>query len=664
MNNGIRLKNYTYVFVLTGIVFLFSIYMSLIYRVSVLTNGIPFFFFFIAGMLLPGYTLVNLLKIKVKSDVELLAYSLFMGYLLTFIEYFLCVPIGLKKFAWLFFVVTMLLSLCYLFKLKKNNDFVKVAVYDDFGMKLVFIFVVVILGFESIAYAGCNMLPVVFSESYIEPDPLFWVRNTVRFFREFKVYFNYHWFTSAQLAFVSLVTGIRPIVLSYAFEFITPVFMMVLGGYLVFSNCTTNKKLILLAVFSLFFTFGSPDLAVVDYSSLLMEPFALDYGMGIFLFVMYLMINEFKGEKTTYKNLVILILLFGLLCGVKANYGAIALVGIGFVCMKWFFGDKQIKRALLVGIPALITFGLSYIFVTNMKGYTENDLGRAAEVVDNFRRPIIYASDENNVYNFAMRLPFPSVINHVIFVVCFLLVSHPFLFSAIFFQIGRAICKKERLKSGSVILLGMIFVCVFIRMVIGMNGNTEEYFFINVIPICIAFVMLNWKDNYSNNVMTVLKKTIVFVLVLVSFVGWTTEHYRFEVYKILKTGVKNICGIGEDYNQHSKWVSDGFINSSEMEALEWIRANLSENEVFATNNPYRVVECVSERLPVLYSDFEMLVDEDIEADEKDLVDRIQSDKIQYIYFDRVLKDMDDYEFMDERLKIVYENEDAVVFSVE
>lgn len=664
MNNGIRLKNYTYVLVITGIVFLFSICMSLIYRVSVLTNGIPFFFFFIAGMLLPGYALVNLLKIKVKSDVELLAYSLFMGYLWTFIEYFLCVPIGLKKFAWLFSVVIMLLSLGYLFKLKKNNNLTMVAVHDDFGMKLVLVFVVVILGFESIAYAGCNMLPEVFAESYMEPDPLFWVRNTVRFFREFKVYFNYHWFSSAQLAFVALATGIRPIVLSYAFEFITPVFMMVLGGYLVFSNCITNKKLILLAVFSLFFTFGSPDLAVVDYSSLLIEPFALDYGMGIFLFVMYLMINEFNGQETTYKNLTILILLFGLLCGVKANYGAIALVGIGFVCMKWFFGDKQIKRALLVGLPALVTFGLSYIFVTNMKGYTENDLGRAAEAADNFRRPVIYAIDENNVYNFAMGLPFPSVINHVIFVVCFLLASHPFLFTTIFFQIGRAICKKERLKDGSVILLGMICVCVFIRMVVGMNGNTEEYFFINAIPICIAFVMLNWKETYSNNVMSVIKKAIVFLLVLVSFVGWNTEHYKFMVYRTLKNGAKNICGIGDDYEDHSKWIRDGFINSFELEALEWIRDNLSEDEVFATNNPYRIVECVSERLPVVYWDFELLVDEDIEADEKDLVDKIKADKIQYLYFDRVLKDMDDYEFVDERLNIVFENEDAVIFSVE
>lgn len=661
MSIRVNKNNTIYVLILTGIVFTFSVCMSLLYRVPVLSNGVPFFAFFIVGMLLPGYALTHVLKIKIQTNVELLAYSLFLGYLLTFVEYFLCVPWGLKKYAWVFGVIVAVVSIIYLVVASKKNILAQDFIDDKFGIKIIFSFIVILLVFESITYAGCNALPIAIKESYFEPDPLFWVRNTVRFYREFKIYSPYHWFTSAQLAFVSLATGIRPIVLSFAFEFIIPVFMMVMGAYLVFSRLTGNKRLIVLAIFCLFFTFGSSDLAVVDYSSLLIEPFALDYGMGLFLFVMYLMIKELEKVETSYNDFFVMIFLFALLCGAKANYAAIATVGIGFCCIKWFC-NKQVKRSVFVGLPVLVTFVLSYIFITNMSGYTKNEHGVEATTLDNFVIPAIYNSDEKNVYNFAMGLPFGGVLNHILFVVLFLLACHPFLFSTIFFQIGRTIYKKQKLAEGSMIILGLIFVCVFIRMVIGMNGNTEEYFFVNAIPLCISFVILNWKDNAIDRKKCVFKLSIVCVLVAISFVGWTTEHYRFQVYRTLKTGLKNICGISQEYDAHSKWVRKGYLNTEEMESLEWIRDNLSEKECFATNNEFRIVECVSERLPVLYGEFKTVALG--EEEEKFLVDKIVSDQIKYIYYDKVIEGMSDYIFRDDRLSIVFENNDTVVYSID
>ena len=76
-----RIENrYTYCFIVVGIIFVFSVCMSYIYRVPVLSNGMPFFICLVMGLFLPGYAAVNLLKIKLETNVELMAYALFLGY--------------------------------------------------------------------------------------------------------------------------------------------------------------------------------------------------------------------------------------------------------------------------------------------------------------------------------------------------------------------------------------------------------------------------------------------------------------------------------------------------------------------------------------------------------------------------------------------------------
>ena len=244
-------KNLCYYILIFGVL-LFGIVMASLYSVPIFSKGLVFSLYTLTGMLLPGYALVNLLNIECKTDIELIAYIIFFGYFVSFVQYFFVVPFGIQDYAfvvWIFFSVA---SVLYLFLKNKRSLLISFKNKDDFGMWSCLLIFVLVLFVKCGLYAGQNLLPYDEVQiTGIHEDLLYWIGNTVELTKRFPPFnfrlygqtYNYHYFSSVQLAMTSLATGISPGLVSLCFSYIYPSLMLVFGGYVVFSKCTQNNIL-------------------------------------------------------------------------------------------------------------------------------------------------------------------------------------------------------------------------------------------------------------------------------------------------------------------------------------------------------------------------------------------------------------------------------------
>ena len=575
-------------YILGLIVLLFGIIMAGLYSVPIISKGLVFSIYTLVGMLLPGYAIVNLLKIKCKSDVELITYTVFFGYFISFLEYFFVVPFGIQDYAFVVWIFFTMISTVYLLIKNRKLELIKVVEKDNFGMWTCMVLVLVVIFVKCGLYAGQNLLPYDEVQiTGIHEDLLYWIGNTVeltkRFppfnFRNYGYSYNYHYFTSVQLAMTSLGTGIGAGLLSLCFSYIYPSLMLVFGGYVVFSKCTQNNILRVGAMLAFLFTSGFSDITDNRYAGYMYEyPFAFDYGIAVFLFLTFLVINQLYKEKMTIKDISIIAAFFVLLCGIKANNGAIALVGMGMCCLRWFFQKEQRKKAIILGSIALGIFVVVYVLVTNLKGYS-------GTIANEFMSSNLLTNGSGYgdgrlaaVYEKLLSRGVPSLLAAPAIGIIYTVLSQPLVFVIMAYQIIRAIAKKQKLAEGSICLLAMVFAGAFITSFIGMYGWSERYFIYNTFPVGIMFVLLNWQTGYSKEIGFKAKMGVVVGLFAVSFYGLIKYDGRLSFVQDIGRGYSRY--LGSDYYVDYK----NILTKKQLEAYEWLADNADRYDLALTNH--------------------------------------------------------------------------------
>lgn len=592
-------KNLCY-YILGISVLLFGIIMAVLYSIPVISNGLVFSLYTLTGMMLPGYALVNLLNIECKTDVELITYTIFGGYFVSFVEYFFIVPFKMQDYAfliWLFFVA---ISVLYLLLKKKKCGCVSFGKRDCFGMWVCLIVFFVVLCIKVGVYSGTSMLPYDKVEvTGIHEDLTYWMGNTVeltkRFppfnFRHYGAHYNYHYFTSVQMAGMSLMTKISPVLLSLGFSIIHPSLMLAFGGYVAFSKCTSNNYLKLGGVVASLFTAGFSDFTDNRYAGYIFEyPFGFDYGMGIFMFLTFLVMKEFYEKRIYFKNLSIIAVTFILLCGVKATFGAMALVGMGVCCLRWILMKEQRKKGILLGGAALIIFGLMYFFVTNIKGYVAN-ISEAFEGSNLLTNGNGYGDGRlSMLYMGMLSHGLPSPLAAGLITVIYVLFSNPLVFVIMVYQVIRAMVNRRRLEDGSLCLISMVAVGTFICVFIGMYGWSERYFMYNTFPIGAMFVVLNWQTDFVKTKLNVLKLIFVFILFVISFLGLVKYDGRLSLIEDTVKGYSRYGG--SDYYKETR----DTITKKQLEAYLWLSEEAYRYDLVGTNrqSPDKEIGALSE----------------------------------------------------------------------
>lgn len=651
-NNYLNIAKFGAVFLI--LLFFFSIAVSMLYGEGIIL-GFLFFTFQLCGILLPGFALLLVLKLEISTTVEWVAFSYFFGYCLNLIEYILIVPLKLHSIALPSMLFVTLISIMVIVKNYSNQSIH--VVRDKKCEAVCSIFLFTMLSISVFTYAGANLLPPKANQNILLNDLLYWVGNTIELTREFppkdfRSYpnnFNYHYFSSLQLAYESIITGIKPVVLSFAFSFIQSVTLMVMGAIVVFRKCTQNIGYIILGMFLLFFTSGDENLVGITYMGhMYLGGFGQDYGMGIFLFLLYFLVELYEKKEFDIKISIIVIMTLGINMGIKTPFACIALCGIGVLCIGWLL-DKSYKKAFTVGIPILVVFILGFIYVVNVIGYggSLDVLKQPTMLESNWDLQVIY----NNL-GMIGTIRIPRFMQEILFYIYYCILCNPAIFSLLIVSVLFGVVKEHKWKLIDSILMTMIITGAWITLYIGMVGFSNMYFMMVIYPVCICFAL------YRSEIIPIRWYTVITgsIVIIISFVGFMNGHGDDTLFSALCKGYGNYFHTADtDYDVLNR----SYINESQYEAYMYIREHTTPDTLLTTNKEQMIVGVFTERYVIGTGGNNPIFLASSSNDLETVTELYRNQNIDYIVYD--IATTPEFKISSDYVRECFKNESTIIY---
>lgn len=334
----------------------------------------------------PGMAVILLLGLKVHTDVEWIGYTFVAGYCCNIILYYAVAPFGLIPYMRVAGCLLAALSMVIIYKKREQL----VCSEDKSGMKICSIGVLCYALIMFVAYNANGLTPnLTGATDYYtyHRDVLYWIGNLNSLIKQYppidpREYaygiYNYHYFSSIQLAVEALFTGVSTVVTCIGLYFYATIPMIVFGAYLV-AKKYIEGRIIVWAICALLITSGAENITnVAQVCHYVLSTFGTDYGLGILLFLMLALYRYCEDARKLQG--IICVALLTVLTGTKGPYAAIALFGFGGTCLALLL-QKKVLRSFLFGGTSLASFGITYYFVCNVKGYMRSDSQKLINIV-------------------------------------------------------------------------------------------------------------------------------------------------------------------------------------------------------------------------------------------------------------------------------------------
>lgn len=639
-----------YIFLL----FIFSISMSILGGYNILT-GLIFAIFQLCMILLPGFCILLLLKLDISSNIEWFSLSYLMGFCFDLFLYFIIVPFQTQKYAIIYAAVIVIVCIMIVIKKGLCTNYNYICEQDLRGEIFCSFFIIILLCIETFAYACENLLPLKIEDNALYHDVLYWIGNTIELKREFPPkdfrnypnIYNYHYFSSIQLALESIVTEIRPIVLSLSFEFIQPITMIVTGAYLLFRRFTSKGWYIGFGLFALLFNSGFETVAIVTYvEHMYVGPFGFDYGMGCFLFLLYFLVRQYQKPRFDEKLSILSILLVGITTGTKASFGAIGILGAGVLCILWLI-NKKYKKAFINGIFMLIVFLLIYFCVTNPIGY-------AGSLSNTLSYDKIYEVGTiiNKIYLWLNEHFNQKWMVNFFFYFIYSFLSNPCIFFLEILVTIRLFPYHNKIDGLSIAFYVMVIVGTLLTIHVGMPGLSNMYFIMATYPVAIALAL---KNSGRTNSHIIIKILTLFFCIL-SWVGWM-RGYDVSILDHMKNGWNNCFNSYEIVENNM--LDRGYINKSQYQAYCFLKD--TDEMMITTNRENRVVGVVTEKYVIIDEDSQKLF-LTLNGDEQSaIINRMKEKGILYIVHDKVTNP--DFQMRSGLCEIFFENTSTCIYKI-
>lgn len=489
---------------------------------------------------LPGMAVILLLGLKVHTDVEWIGYMFVAGYCCNIILYYVVVPFGLQPYTRVVGYLLAVLSIGIIYRKKEQL----VCLEDKSGMKICSIGVFCYALFMFVAYNGNGLTPnLTGATDYYtyHRDVLYWIGNLNSLMKQYppinpREYtdgiFNYHYFSSMQLAVEALFTGVSTAVTCFGLYFYATIPMIVFGTYLFSKKMLKEGRIIVWAMCALLITSGVENITKIEQvCHYALTSFGTDYGLGILLFLM-LVLCMYCDDARRIQG-VICVALLAVLTGTKGPYAAIALCGFGGICFVLLL-QKKVLRSLLFGGTSLAVFGITYYFVCNAKGYTQ---GSSRKLLN-----LVIRTDPNmSMIEACMRKMGKEIIN-------FLLMKPSVLLPMIALLI-MIVCRKRHISVFGIGCLCMSAAGFGVNAIITMPSNQQTYFALAALVPAWCFVIaegrsIDWSAYQGKSIYRFARKitVCVFLLGVIGFLaGYTYNGNRFNVIYSIDDGIKMIA---------------------------------------------------------------------------------------------------------------------------
>ncbi len=672
---GFSVFKKTYVITIVSIIIM-SETLSIVCIKSV-SAGFVFALFQLAGLMLPGTAILLLLGWNQGLDWRGCGFSYITGYCLDLLVYFVIMLLGIKKYSIVIISLIAISSITYIcFKCRgQGNYFIdsKTRIVDN-------ILVMVLVGalFLVCLFVGSfsSLVPPFVNKGSVTFDVAYWVGDIIELSREFppldfrnylRLSYQYHYFSAAQLSLVNIVTRIRPLYLGQYFSTVQSVLLRAFAAYNLVGLCTENVRRRALGLILLFSSSGVE--AVTGVYNLLLayhiKGNGLDSGFSLFLVFLYLIINKNDNEDTNSIKTSILIwgIVFVIL-GTKSSYAAIAIVGLGIICIGWLF-RKEYSKAFITGLPALALFLIGYFFMFDMSRYTTAWTTNAAAVgitseASGMLTPIwrTYASNLFNLITDTIHASgLPAVI---VFIPVYTMLVNPVCFVAVIYILWMSI-KRGRWSCLDTSFASMYISGMFLNIFVTMFGRSQMYFAMASCTVAVIWFLRSPEIRNRTWKIVILTASVASVI---CFSMGKDEHGSIWDFTMGSIGM--LRGYEPRFDDVAY-----LVHYEEYEAFEWIRQNTDESCRVAINKYSRIPGVFSERMynDLYFTDSVFLKRSKKEIDQA--LDKYRKSNVEYIVYDRIYDDNIrvydeagwDPEYLEGSCEIVYETDNITIYRI-
>lgn len=650
-------------------------------------DSILFLLFQIFIIFLPGYAIylaTGLLeegKERKKSNIVKLGLTYLYGWISNLFLYILIVTTGIiykipDIIIWLLVTSVSCLVIIYILKRKgitiSETDETSPRDYDNsqgkHGEIICIVYFVIYLIVEFITYTGNNFIPVRTERSSMFGDVCYWIGNTIELtkgfpphdFRHYPQPYNYHYLSSMQMALVTLLTEIRPVIAGIFYNSVQVAYLLIFGLYSLFSRLTKGNNRIVVSLMALFlFSCGFEN---ITYSTntwhMYIVPFGFDYGLAFLIWGLYFALDFYEYDKIRAPLLIKYALMIVVISGVKGPAGLILLAVFGIVCIEKIF-KKDLRRGIGAGAVLILAFAVVYWKILNVTGYQRSSKGIIDYVLS-------YANNEqyNNLPGILGRTysmingitnPFLRVLGKSFLVFPFMALCNPaaFLLGCVSVIIASKVKKNNLL---TLLYLLLLYGLNWVALCVPVTGLSNRYFSMYAVYLGIFFCAYELQL-YEK------KKNLYLSLYLIAAMGcvlFLFAGYKNALIQPIYRGVETMKGSVETipYAYRSE---DDYIRHSQLYGLEIIR-NMDDGLIVTNMDPI-LLGVFSEKHIIIGTDFDKLL-ADYRNDEvksgtyiENMIDR----QIRYIVIDKYL---DPQLLLDEKcLEMIYSDNDFDVYEI-
>ena len=527
----------------------------------------------VMAILIPGLAYVELLKVKfceTGTARVLLAYA--VGYGSNIAIYYIMFWLGEKQNSQIAVLSALGLqfAVSIFVLIKKKTEYSETQKL----FCMVPIFVGILFSIELFTYCGNNMMPPYTDAAHVAMDLVYWIGNSIALkqdyppmdFRTLREGYGYHFFSSIQIAMVSIATEVDVLIYSICYSYIQAIIVMVGGFYCLLEKQIKKNRNILFLFIIFFLLSGYEDITRTNWSMhIFVSQFGFDYGLGLMMFLL-LIINEFFSHEFSYSNFFLLNFMFAILMGVKSPFACIGIVGIGIGCF-YELSRRKWGKAIGEGIVILLIFGCIYFWVVNIKSVAGGEVTDTILITQKYWEESVELGE---VRSWIMNIPFcPQVLKELLFFISFIFLCHPCLILCAVIYALENYKRKRSVDWTDVAFMAMFLTGMGIGLYLYMADGSQIYFVCATYPVILLWMSRAFGDSEILN----SKKCLALCLVL--WGGYLTiAHPAWNP-------MIGYASVGK-YNfikaQHGKYAGDGYISQYEYEILEFIKEHIPEEE--------------------------------------------------------------------------------------
>lgn len=535
---------------------------------------------------LPGYAFQQLCGVKYSDKLVKYFVSYATGYALSVVIYIGLLLLGIQHSVMYVYFLLALLSVIVVFKLPTKEGVVCFKEHVVVGVILFVAFMVAFVSFQCVNMSA----KLIGGDVWYRPDLVFWMRNSVAAVKAYPLPelsvagrpLFYHYFSSIELAFLSLTTRIEMFDLVFVYYYLVYMFLFVGGIYVVLKEIVQRQVMVYFGLCLILFTCSLERLTFIYFSThIYVSTFGCVEGLAFMCYCLYYFFRFFKDSEK--RGLLFFSLLMFFLCvGSKGPIAAVLLVAIGVGCAFIVFEQHDFKKGAIVGLSFLIVFlFVAVMFVFGYKSFSmeSGSKGLSISIVDTLYRSKVYLVLCNKLTSIIGIYWIARMLSMLLFVCSFLLI--PLLALALTLYLSRR-CERNKYNRFCFILFGTLAIIgIVLCLFVSQAGMSQMYF---AFPAIMAIELLAC-SRITYDVRHIGSLWCVLCVGMFLF-GIQNGHFFADgIQKLMQSisiGKKSFyakgmdkVSMGEEGGQTISW--------NEIEGLRWIRENLQEDILLLSN---------------------------------------------------------------------------------